>query len=337
MWLAGFFILFGWILSVCLHEFGHAIVAYWGGDTSVKEKGYLTLNPLKYTHADTNLILPIMFLLMGGIALPGGVVYINQSRLRSRWWKSAVSAAGPFANVLLILLLAIPFWMGFASLENENWFWPSLAFLILLQIFAVLFNLLPIPPFDGYGIIEPWLPQDVQTQFNKIGNFGFWLILGLFSFTPAFGRSFGNLINKISESIGISADFLFQGSQLFHTLSTKLIILVVLLGGLWLVKHNKKEVEWYNRGNKLEEARKSFSKVIFNRRQHSSNRTSRLTRWQCFCEDVACAPLRKQLLNLVRNKQDTAERLIVSSKKSTPGKSERWYLEKAIYDLRRGR
>jgi hypothetical protein len=227
--------------------------------------------------------------------------------------------------------------MGFASLENENWFWPSLAFLILLQIFAVLFNLLPIPPFDGYGIIEPWLPQDVQTQFNKIGNFGFWLILGLFSFTPAFGRSFGNLINKISESIGISADFLFQGSQLFHTLSTKLIILVVLLGGLWLVKHNKKEVEWYNRGNKLEEARKSFSKVIFNRRQHSSNRTSRLTRWQCFCEDVACAPLRKQLLNLVRNKQDTAERLIVSSKKSTPGKSERWYLEKAIYDLRRGR
>ncbi|WP_233220817.1 hypothetical protein [Chlorogloea sp. CCALA 695] len=44
------FVCVGWILSVCLHEFDHAIVAYWGGDTSVKDKGYLTLNPLKYTN-----------------------------------------------------------------------------------------------------------------------------------------------------------------------------------------------------------------------------------------------------------------------------------------------
>src|SRR5919202_1805567 len=130
MCLAGVFVFLGWILSVCLHEFGHAVVAYWGGDTSVKYKGYLTLNPLKYTDAEMSLILPILFLLMGGIAFPGGAVYIDRSRLRSRLWESAVCAAGPFANLLLTLLLAIPFWLGWASLDSGNWLWSSLAYLI---------------------------------------------------------------------------------------------------------------------------------------------------------------------------------------------------------------
>jgi Zn-dependent protease len=53
------FVFLGWILSLCLHEFGHAIAAYYGGDTSVKEKGYLTLNPLKYVDPVLTLIMPI--------------------------------------------------------------------------------------------------------------------------------------------------------------------------------------------------------------------------------------------------------------------------------------
>ena len=73
MWLAGLFVFGGWMISLCLHEFGHAIVAYFGGDTSVKDKGYLTLNPLNYTDPGLSLLLPMIFLVMGGIALPGGV------------------------------------------------------------------------------------------------------------------------------------------------------------------------------------------------------------------------------------------------------------------------
>ncbi|HBB30301.1 MAG TPA: peptidase M50, partial [Cyanobacteria bacterium UBA9273] len=137
MWLAGLFVFLGWIASLCLHEFGHAVVAYWGGDTSVKEKGYLTLNPLKYTDPGLSLLFPTIFLLMGGIALPGGAVYIDRSRLRSRWWDSAVSAAGPLANAAVTLVLATPFWLGLATWSRGNWLWPSVAFLIFLEIFAV--------------------------------------------------------------------------------------------------------------------------------------------------------------------------------------------------------
>src|SRR5689334_2297001 len=107
MWLVVLFICFGWMLSLCLHEFGHAIVAYWGGDTSVKDKGYLTLNPLKYTDPNLSLLMPMLFLLIGGIALPGGAVYINHNRLRNRFWQSAVSAAGPIADIILACLLSL--------------------------------------------------------------------------------------------------------------------------------------------------------------------------------------------------------------------------------------
>ena len=60
------FIVCGWITSVCVHEFGHALAAYLGGDLSVKDKGYLTLNPLKYTHTLFSIVLPLLYLMIGG-------------------------------------------------------------------------------------------------------------------------------------------------------------------------------------------------------------------------------------------------------------------------------
>jgi Zn-dependent protease len=99
-------VLVGWVFFLCLHEFSHALVAYMGGDITVREKGYLTFNPLKYTHPIYSLLLPILFLVMGGIGLPGGAVYIETWRLRSKWWESAVSMAGPLSNLLLAAVLA---------------------------------------------------------------------------------------------------------------------------------------------------------------------------------------------------------------------------------------
>ena len=100
-------VLVGWVFSLCLHEFSHALVAYYGGDTTVREKGYLTFNPLKYTHPVYSLLLPLLFLVLGGIGLPGGAVYIETWRLRSRGWISAVSLAGPTANLLLAIVLGL--------------------------------------------------------------------------------------------------------------------------------------------------------------------------------------------------------------------------------------
>src|SRR5512145_2144288 len=100
-------VFFGWIFSLCLHEFSHALVAYLGGNYTVREKGYLTFNPLKYTHPLYSLVLPLLFLVMGGIGLPGGAVYIETWRLRSRAWRSIVALAGPMANLLVGIVLGI--------------------------------------------------------------------------------------------------------------------------------------------------------------------------------------------------------------------------------------
>src|SRR3990172_9499686 len=94
-------VLIGWIFSLCCHEFAHALVAYYGGDTTVKDKGYLTFNPLKYTHPVYSLLLPLLFLMMGGIGLPRGAVYIEKWRLRGPAWQTALSLAGPSPNPAL--------------------------------------------------------------------------------------------------------------------------------------------------------------------------------------------------------------------------------------------
>ncbi len=94
-----------WVFSVCLHEFGHAWVAYRGGDDTVVEKGYLSMNPVHYAHPVTSFLLPMLFMVVGGIGLPGGAVYINKHLLRSRGWETGVSLAGPAMNLALVIVL----------------------------------------------------------------------------------------------------------------------------------------------------------------------------------------------------------------------------------------
>src|SRR5262249_60541766 len=106
-WAAFPFVLAGWVVSLCLHEFGHALAAFVCGDRSVRQKGYLTLDPLHYTDLQFSILLPLVFLAMGGIGLPGGAVYVN-TQLLSPLQRAIVSSAGPLATLaVLILLLAI--------------------------------------------------------------------------------------------------------------------------------------------------------------------------------------------------------------------------------------
>jgi Zn-dependent protease len=174
-------VLLGWLLSLALHEFSHAYVAYRGGDWTVKDKGYLDFDLFKYTHPVYSFLLPMIFLVMGGIGLPGGAVYIETWRLRSRWWETAVSLAGPLSNVAIALLLALVLQVdGIAN----SLIGPGLAFLALLQVTAALFNLLPLPPFDGYGALRPHLNVPLRLQIDNFGRYSMWIVILLFWYVP---------------------------------------------------------------------------------------------------------------------------------------------------------
>jgi len=206
-------VLIGWVFSLCLHEFSHALVAYMGGDYTVRDKGYLTFNPLKYTHPVYSLLLPILFLLMGGIGLPGGAVYIETWRLRSKNWRTAVSLAGPASNLLLALVMALA--LRFAP-TNFSGIWPGLAFLALLQVTAVVLNLIPVPPFDGYNAIEPHLNESTRMQFAQFRGGFIWIVLLLLWFVPLVGDMFWGLIFFISRILGIPLTLATTGLDLFR-------------------------------------------------------------------------------------------------------------------------
>jgi Zn-dependent protease len=208
------FVTSAFAVSVCVHEFGHALVAYLGGDRSVAGSGYLDLNPLRYSHPIYSIVLPLAFLLLGGIGLPGGAVYIDHAALRSRTWDSAVSIAGPVGTLLCALAVAAPFLVP----DHRVWitstnvgFFEALAVLGFFLAMSVLLNLLPIPPLDGFGIIRPWLPYSVQAAAAQIAQFGMMIVfIALWWVAPVREAFYGNLF-QITDHLGIDYGLIVVG------------------------------------------------------------------------------------------------------------------------------
>ncbi|MBV8755556.1 MAG: site-2 protease family protein [Hyphomicrobiales bacterium] len=193
------FVVVGWIFSLCLHEFAHAAVAFLGGDTSVREKGYLTFNPLRYVDPIASLFVPLVFLLLGGIGLPGGAVYIDARRLRSRWWACAVALAGPAANLAIAGVLVLALSTGVMARSAAA---PPLAFLALLQVMAVILNLLPLPPLDGYRAIAPFLPKNLQMTFDRWGSLPLFILLLLWV-VPTVSSWFWIATFRLAGALGV--------------------------------------------------------------------------------------------------------------------------------------
>ena len=209
------FVVAGWVVSLSVHEFGHAFVAYLGGDRSVVASGYLTLNPLRYTNVLLSIVMPVVFLLLGGIALPGGAVYIDHGALRSRRWDTAVSLGGPFGTLICLVIVAVPFVLP----GHEAWvtdtnilFFEALAFLGFVEVFALLLNLVPIPGLDGFGAIRPWLSYSVQATANRIGFAGIFIVFILLWYVPPIRDTFFLTIFHITDQLGIPAGLIVSGS-----------------------------------------------------------------------------------------------------------------------------
>lgn len=180
-------VMLAWILTVVLHEFAHGLVAYLGGDYTIAERGGLTLNPLAYIDPVFSLLMPAVFLLMGGIPLPGGATYIRRDLLRSRLWSTAVSLAGPAMNLLIFFALALPFhpkigWVHPGRSETWSNYEVLAGAMAMLQLMAVIFNLVPVPPLDGFQALSPFMDDKTRIKLSTppVSTFlflGFFLIL----------------------------------------------------------------------------------------------------------------------------------------------------------------
>ncbi|MGB3355128.1 MAG: site-2 protease family protein [Mycobacterium sp.] len=204
------FVIFGWLVSLCLHEFGHAYTAWRFGDRDVAGRGYLTLNPLKYSHPLLSLGLPVLFIALGGIGLPGGAVYV-QTAFMSKRQKTLVSLAGPAVNLVFAVVLLTLIRLLYDPAHSV--FWAGMAFLAFLQITALLLNMLPIPGLDGYGALEPHLSAETQRALQPAKQWGFFLLL-LLLLAPGLNQWFFSAVYWLFDLSGVSSALSAVGGQL---------------------------------------------------------------------------------------------------------------------------
>lgn len=173
------------VIAIVFHEVAHGWVANALGDPTAKERKRLSLNPLRHVDPVGTIILP------GMLALAKGPIFgwakpvpVIKQRLRNpRFGMMAVAAAGPGSNLVMAALAAVG--LGFLAIGSgvaesgpiKAFVIYSTVLFIQINIFLALFNLLPIPPFDGSHIVEGLLPPRLAVSYDKLRPLGFPLVL----------------------------------------------------------------------------------------------------------------------------------------------------------------
>lgn len=196
------FVLAAWTLSVVFHEFAHAFLAWRGGDRSVAQRGYLTLDPRTYTHPILSFALPLVFIIMGGIGLPGGAVLINRAVLSDQR-ASVVALAGPATNVTIGLVTLGAVGAGVVDQTQQPFLFSALALFGFLQIAVFVLNMLPVPGFDGYAAIEPLLSPATQQLLRPVATYGPLIaILAIWRVEPV-ADAFWFVVTLITDGLGV--------------------------------------------------------------------------------------------------------------------------------------
>lgn len=182
------------ILSLTVHEYAHAWVAFLLGDKTAQEEGRLTLNPLAHIDFLGTVLLPIS-LIASNIPISFGwakPVPYNPRRFKKNIKESVgamlVSAAGPLANFLMALWLTILLGL-FQRFSVVNLLPASLVTvsqslvslftqMIAVNVGLMLFNLIPLPPLDGAKVLAGLLPFNWARSYEHfLSQFGMWALL----------------------------------------------------------------------------------------------------------------------------------------------------------------
>ena len=196
------------LISLTIHEFAHAWVANYMGDPTPGRHDRLNLNPMTIiqAHPFGALIVPLIGasqgFLIGWAATPVNPHLVDRkySLRQAEWW---ISIAGPLSNGLLAILFAFVLagvlLMGPDMGDGPHWGREVLRLasaFVTANVFLMLFNLIPVPPFDGFTILANSLPRNQQGLIQSIEQYGNILILGVFILG---GRVLSPLIFGISD------------------------------------------------------------------------------------------------------------------------------------------
>lgn len=171
------------LFSIVFHEVAHGRVALWKGDTTARDAGRLTLNPIPHIDIFGTILFPLLLILMRSPVLFGWAkpVPVNPWRLReSKKDMALIGASGPASNLLLAVIAGILFRISIGAIGANNVLVQALFFAVFINLVLAFFNLIPIPPLDGSKIVMGFLPDDLAVQYSRIERYGFLIIFGLF-------------------------------------------------------------------------------------------------------------------------------------------------------------
>lgn len=165
------------VFSMMLHELAHGAVAFALGDTTAKDDGRLTLNPIKHLDPFMSVILPLICFLMGGVVFGGAKpVPVNTHRLKwGVWGMALVAIVGPLTNFVLAFISFLILELSGVTVDS------GLIYTVLLEMVLVnlgfgVFNLIPIPPLDGSRILYVLMPDRIRELMEKMEPMGIYII-----------------------------------------------------------------------------------------------------------------------------------------------------------------
>jgi Zn-dependent protease len=197
------------IIAIVFHEVSHGLVARRLGDPTAEERGRLSLNPIRHIDPFGTVILPLILAIthapIFGWAKP---VPVNYRRLRRpRRDMVLVALAGPGMNVLLALLGAVVLGATLSFSSNPDSLGAMLIAanalnFVLINLFLAVFNLLPIPPFDGGHVVQGLLPPPLAASFAKIGRYALLVLVLLLLVLPMVGINVvGHIVSPVVDKL----------------------------------------------------------------------------------------------------------------------------------------
>ena len=198
------------IISTVLHEVAHGYAAYFQGDTTAKDEGRLSLNPLVHLDLFTSVILPVLLYLTGGVVLGAAKpVPVDRRNLRNGEGSMAIVAlVGPMMN-LLIAFLAFLIGHFTGALNDRGVVGFIFGQTIIMNLGFMAFNLIPIPPLDGSRVLYYFLSDKLREMMDFIEmRMG---ILFVYLFLVVFGSALSTLTYNVMVGI-LSVFYLLVGA-----------------------------------------------------------------------------------------------------------------------------
>jgi len=207
------------IMAVVFHEFAHGWVANRWGDTTAKDRGRLTLNPIPHMDPIGTVAFPLINMLTGIPILIGWAKPVPIDPRRFRKYRPAlfwVAFAGPGMNFSLAILSAFAFCSIQLWVPHDFWLFEPLTTMcyvsVLLNYALALFNLIPLPPLDGSKMVEAFLPMSATRKYESISRYSLLILIVFFVLA-----STSHILKVIEYPIDFCTNLtLFLVSRLFN-------------------------------------------------------------------------------------------------------------------------